>query len=145
MTIEPISTNNLEALARLMSALWPDCDLKEELDNCYEILNSDKETCYLVKDEEAYVAFIQLSLRYEYVEGVLSYPVAYIEGIYVEPTYQKTGIGTTLVKLGANWGKQLGCKYYASDTELNNQGSIIFHKKAGFKEVNRLVCFVREI
>jgi aminoglycoside 6'-N-acetyltransferase I len=71
--------------------------------------------------------------------------VAYIEGLYVKPDYQKRAIGNQLVNAGAEWGRQKGCKQFASDTELNNEMSIEFHKKIGFSEANRIVCFIREL
>ena len=54
-------------------------------------------------------------------------------------------IAKKLVELGENWGKEKGCTQYASDTEITNQQSIAFHKKVGFSEANRLVCFIKDI
>ncbi len=145
MKIETISKHNLEALTELMLQLWPDCIFKEEFANCERILSSEKEICFLAKDHDKYVAFIQLSIRTEYVEGATSSPVTYIEGIYVNPAFQRLGIGNKLIQIGEQWGIQKGCKQYASDAELINKNSIEFHKKVGFKEVNRTVSFIKNI
>ena len=145
MKVEEINEKNIRALTHLMLELWPECDYEEEFDNCKRIIESENETCFLIKNNKEYIAFIQLSLRFEYVEGATSYPVVYIEGIYVKPEFRATGIGKRLVKKGEHWGKIFGCKHLASDAELHNNDSILFHKKMGFKEVNRAVLFIKNI
>lgn len=72
-------------------------------------------------------------------------PVAYIEGIYVKPAYQKQGIAKELVKIAENWVKEKGFTQIASDTESGNLGSIDFHTKSGFTEVERIVCFIKNL
>ncbi|OQP60631.1 hypothetical protein A3860_32990 [Niastella vici] len=52
MTVEPISTYNIKALAQLMLELWPDSSFDEELESCIIILNNDNDVCYLIKDKE---------------------------------------------------------------------------------------------
>ncbi|MGB0523827.1 MAG: aminoglycoside 6'-N-acetyltransferase [Flammeovirgaceae bacterium] len=145
MTFEEINSHNLYALTKLMLALWPDCSLKEEYENCQRILTTVDETCFLAKEDEMYIAFIQLSVRKEYVEGANSSPVAFVEGIYVNEQFRKHGLGQQLIELGCGWGKSMGCNQIGSDAELDNQPSISFHKKSGFQEMNRVVCFLKDL
>lgn len=145
MEIEQLSTANLNDLVRLILELWPDCVFNEEYENYERILNADNEICYLIRDQETYIAFIHLTIRTDYVEGTTEFPVAYMEAVYVKPAYQKLGIGETLVRAGENWGRRKGCRQLASDTELTNSIAIDFHRKIGFEEVNRIVCFVRQL
>jgi len=49
------------------------------------------------------------------------------------------------VKHGKKWGKEKGCKEYASDTGLNNQISKQFHKSIGFKEIEKTVHFLKQL
>ena len=42
------------------------------------------------------------------------------------------------------WAKEQGCTEFASDCELTNTVSQEFHKKLGFEEANRVVCFVKK-
>ena len=145
MKVKKISKKNLKEVARMSLALWTDSSLEEEYEDAEEVLRSKKKTCFLLKDKGAYVGYISLSLRKEYVDGMTSSPLTYIEGIYVDPAYRRQGLGEQLIALGAEWGKEKGCSQYASDTALYNTASISMHKKNGFKEVSRVVCFVKDL
>jgi len=39
------------------------------------------------------------------------------------------------------WSKEIGCKEFASDCELENLASFKFHMAMGFEEANRIICF----
>ncbi len=146
MAIEPLSENSLSELARLMLKLWPECRYEEEYQNTAGLLHSEKEAVFLGRAKHGEcIAFIQLSLRSDYVEGTTSSPVGYIEGIYVEPAYRGAGLARQLVEAGEAWCKKQGCTEIASDTEISNTSSQAFHEKQGFEEVNRLVCYRKYI
>jgi len=145
MIIEKLAGKNIEALAQLMVELWLECELLEEGTNCHRILSSENETSFLVKKKSEYLGFIYLSIRTDYVEGATSSPVAYVEGIYVKPEFQRSGIAGKLVELGEDWGIRKGCSQLGSDTDITNNTSIRFHQKAGFKETNRIVCFLKDL
>ena len=116
MKIEAINKQNLEVCTELILKLWPDCEFEEEYRNCLRILDSAREEIFLSTDQSIYLGFIYLSLRTDYVEGTNSSPVAYIEGIYVEPQSRMQGIAASLVERGAQWGIEKGC----SDPNRNN-------------------------
>ena len=145
MQIEQLSIDNLTQLIELVLALWEDCEFEEEFENYKDIIDSENEICYLCKNQENYIAFIHVSTRNDYVEGAVDLPVAYVEGIYVKPTYQKHGIAKKLMNVAEDWAKQKGYKQLASDTEITNTGSIDFHKKMGFTEVERIVCLIKDL
>lgn len=145
MNIEPATKASLKVLTELAIALWPDCVFEEEYAYYKKLLSSETDICFLAKEKEVYIAFIHLSLRYEHVEGTSSSPVGYVEGIYVKPEYRKLGVGRQLIAAGEAWARQKGCIELASDAELSNEKSIDFHKKVGFTEVNRIVCFAKRL
>ncbi len=91
MNIEELSPGNIRQLVDLAVELWTDCNVEEEYQHYDGLINSGNEIVYVVTVDRAYVAFIHLSIRSEYVEGTDELPVAYIEGIYVKPDYQKKG------------------------------------------------------
>lgn len=142
MTIEPLSSQNLPNLARMILQLWPECHYEEEYEHWRQALSSERETAFLARDEkEEYIGFITLSLRYEYVEGTETSPVGYVEGIWVAEACRRQGVGRKLVEAGEEWGRQKGCREMASDAELANTPSQAFHEHLNFEEVNRIVCY----
>lgn len=88
--------------------------------------------------------FIEAHLR-EYAEGAESSPVAYLEGWYVVPAYRRRGVGARLVQAAEHWAQSRGCTEIASDTSIENKGSIEAHKHLGYVEVERQVCFLKQL
>jgi aminoglycoside 6'-N-acetyltransferase I len=79
------------------------------------------------------------------VEGATESPVAYVEDVYVKPTYQRQGIAKKLIDQAEDWAKQKGITQLASDTNITNLQSIHFHEKIGFAEAERIVCYIKNI
>jgi aminoglycoside 6'-N-acetyltransferase I len=127
----------------LREALWPHCAREVHL----------TEMSYLIAEPERYVQFIayekrrlpvglvEASLRSDHVNGTASSPVAFLEGIYVDPAYRRKGVASHLVKVVAEWAVASGCKELASDAALNNELGHIMHKALGFQETERVVFF----
>jgi len=145
MQIQPLSIENLPQLVLLVTALWPECTKEEEYPAYQAIINATDEACFLLQKQDTYIGFIHVSIRKDYVEGANALPVAYIEALYVQPAYQRLGLGKKLVAEAEKWGRQKGCTEIAADTELHNHPAIAFHQHLGFEEVNRIVCFVKKI
>lgn len=145
IVFEELTDDHLLPLLDLVLKLWPECDRTEESSHFADVAKSDSATCFLAKIDAAWIGFIYVALRHEHVEGASTSPVAYIEGIYVEPSGRQTGIGRQLVLLAEAWGRLRGCSQLASDTEVGNSGSIHFHRQAGFKETGRIVTFLKEL
>jgi aminoglycoside 6'-N-acetyltransferase I len=145
MIIEQLSSENLTDFTHLTLELWEDCEFTEEYLLYKNLIDSNSNICLLAKSENISIGFIHVSVRHDYVEGVENMPVAYIEGIYVKSDYQNRGVARALITKAENWAKQKGLKQIASDTEITNTHSIDFHKKTGFSEVARIVCFLKNI
>ena len=71
--------------------------------------------------------------------------MGYLEGIYVLPGHRRQGIAKALLSACESWAKSMGCREFASDCELTNKDSLRFHLNVGFREANRIICFVREL
>ncbi|XWN37917.1 MAG: GNAT family N-acetyltransferase [Balneola sp.] len=145
MLIKELTSENVEHLAHLFVELWPHCTFETELEYCKQVIEKNDQTAFLVNEKGEYIAFAYLSLRNDFVEGATSYPIAYLEGIYVKESYRKTGIASKLIQRAEQWAKENGSSQLASDVEIKNEQSIQFHKKSGFMEENRIVCFIKDI
>lgn len=86
---------------------------------------------------------LDLSICTDYVEGAESSPVCYVEALYVKDTFRKSGIARQLCNRAEVWAKSKNLTQIASDTEIDNAASIAFHNKIGFREANKIVCFIK--
>ncbi len=143
LAVTPADFEDWNALAL---KLWPEHSLeglKKELSGVYD---SPRQEAFLVRNEAGKaIAFINLSLRNDYVPGAKTSPVAYIEGIYVRKDYRKRGLAASLVTFAGQWGLSKKCSELASDALIDNAASHQFHQRTGFREVERVVSFIQTI
>ncbi|GAP99646.1 aminoglycoside 6'-N-acetyltransferase [Leptolyngbya sp. NIES-2104] len=146
MNIVKVTQIEFEEWLRLALELWTDYSAEEMRTSLTEILHSPRQFGCLVKTETGNaIAFMNLSLRSDYVPGATQSPVAFVEGIYVQPQYQQQGIGKALIQYAEQWARSQGCTELASDALLENTASHAFHRQIGFQEVERLVAFIKPI
>lgn len=143
MSIIKVTNDNSIVWAKLCNELWPYKSIKEML---YAFNNDEYQNEFLYQIDGIYVAFVSLSVRNDYVEGKAdSRPVGYLEGIYVKPEFRKRGIARELITFAKKWTVECGCCMLASDCELTNEVSRLFHNKIGFVEANINVHFTMNI
>ena len=129
-------------ICRLETAGHPQAMIFSE---CFSEASADNCACFIKCVDGKAVGFAQCGLRRDYVEGTVSSPAGYLEGIFIEKPYRRRGFAKELLKACENWAKAKGCREFASDCELTNNDSIAFHLNSGFKEANRIVCFVKKL
>lgn len=145
MLIETINKSNLKELTSLFVEMFPETDYEEELEIFEKSIGSSTEICFLAKSAEQYIGFIHVTLRTDYVEGSEVSPTAYVEAIYVKPSFRRKGIAESLLKSAEVWAISNRCYTLASDTAIANADSINFHHSVGFEEANRIVCFIKKL
>lgn len=146
MEIVKITQDDFKEWLDLALRLWPDDSPSQMQISLTNILNSLHEAAFLVRDQQGNaIAFINLSLRSDYVPGATNSPVAYVEGIYVKDEYRNQGVGTALIQFAQQWALNQGCIELASDALIENTASHEFHKKIGFQEVERTVFFIKSV
>ena len=145
LEVTQVTEADLEPWTRLGILLWPDNFFHDLFEEFSEILEGERETAFVCRVGQEYVGFIHVSLRFDYVEGSSSSPVGFVEGIYVKEHYRKRGIAKKLVAHGEIWAKAQGCREMGSDIEQDNMASYDFHRNIGFREANRLICFIKDI
>ena len=134
-----------EALAGLAIQMWTGHDLEDLTEEFRQLLMSDAAVCFIKYVDGKPVGFSQCQLRHDYVEGTGSSPVGYLEGIFVSEGYRKQGFAAELLTECEKWAKEKGCTEFASDCELDNADSFRFHMSLGFEEVNRIICFRKDL
>jgi aminoglycoside 6'-N-acetyltransferase I len=138
---------DIEALAELRFALWPDEPLELRRAETRENLarTDGRLLTFVAIHGDEVIGFAEVSLRTDYVNGCVSSPVAFLEGIYVVPGHRRLGIGRALVAAAGRWGRDQGCSELASDALLANDASHRFHSGTGFEETDRVVYFRRPL
>lgn len=137
--------DNLNELVTMALDLWTDNTFEGLKSEILGLMDGNKDVFLMSITNDNVSGFIYMSVRTDYVEGSDSSPVAYIEGIYVKPEFRKKGIARLLFKAGENWAKANGCTQIGSDIEWDNTVSYDFHRKIGFEEANRIICFIKDI
>lgn len=144
--IKPAKPDHRKAWISMSHKLWPkftEADLESIVKN---ILKSPRQTAFLCfsPDGEA-VAFVNVSLRTDYVEGAESSPCGYVEGLFVEKKHRHAGLASTLIQEAEKWVLKRRAKEIGSDTGLKNIMSQRFHKAYGFKEAGRNVHYIKKL
>ena len=132
-------------LAKMASKIWDNDSIDELTNEFIDMVDNSNSVCFIKYIDDKPIGFANASLRNDYVEGTETSPVGYLEGIYVEKEYRKHNFARELVKTCENWAKDLGCKEFASDCELENDASLAFHLAIGFIEANRIICFKKDL
>ena len=145
MKIMPVTEPLLVDWLQLRILLWPDHEDAHLLE--MRQLLEQPHTLQLLSynDQQQAIAMLEASIRYEYVNGTQTSPVAFLEGIYVLPEYRRSGVATTLVQQVEDWAKQFSCTEFASDAAIDNTISHAMHRALGFQETERVVYFKKKI
>ena len=136
---------DLKELAELGVLLWPHHTAAELAEEFSRTMAKKDAAFFLAFADGAAVGFAQCQLRRDYVEGTEHSPVGYLEGIFVEESFRRRGLAGELLSACERWAARQGCREFASDCELENTQSQFFHNALGFREANRIVCFVKEL
>lgn len=139
MTVREVQQKDKAEYLRMRLALWPDSEHKE-VEQFYK--TPTWTTFVAEREDNKLCGFIEVRER-DYAEGCETSPVAYVEGWYVDPDVQRQGVGRSLMQVAEAWAKEQGYTEIASDTWTQNEMSIEAHKSLGYKEVERIVCFVK--
>lgn len=143
--IKKADNADAETLSALAIQLWPDHDPGRLTEKFCELARNEDAACFIKYVDDRPIAFAQCQLRHDYVEGTDSTPVGYLEGIFVTEGFRKRGCAAELLTECERWAKEKGCTEFASDCELDNADSFRFHLSLGFEEINRIICFRKDL
>lgn len=144
-TVRMAALTDAAAVAKLMTALWPQNSFEDMQNEAAEIIQSSADEIFICEASGEAIGFAHVSLRCDYVEGTSASPVGYLEGIYVDEAHRGNGAARALLSACEEWSRAKNCAEFASDCELLNIPSHAFHIKNGFEEANRIICFKKRL
>lgn len=143
--IRKADKDDIQNIAKLANQMWTDSTVDNFIGELNTLIENGEVALFVAEENDECVGFAQCQLRHDYVEGTKSSPVGYLEGIFVKEEYRNKGYASSLLKVSEAWAKENGCSEFASDCELINNDSLMFHLKVGFEEANRIICFTKKL
>lgn len=134
---------DLDAWASLRHQLWPHLSLEGHRAEITDALaQPEKLVAFLcVSATGNAIGLAEASVRSDYVNGCETSPVAFLEGIVVDPSFRRQGVAACLVAAVTDWVRGQGLSELASDAEIHNTVSHAMHAALGFEETQRVVYF----
>lgn len=146
ITYTNFQQKDFDSLLKMSLQLWEDIEEQELRKLLLQSCEAENQKIIFAKNiHQESVGFAIFSIRKDYVEGATQSPTGYLEGIFVEKEYRKSGIAKTLVQSGEKWLKENNCTQIGSDTWLSDINSRNFHRQLGFWEEEELVHFLKDI
>ena len=125
--------------------LWPHASEAEVLGEMADTLARGHFVRLALASDGHAVGLVEAARRVDYVNGTTSSPVAFLEGLYVDPAWRRQGVGRALVTLVVSWAAAHGYTELASDSSIENVAAHAVHLALGFEETERVVYFRRAI
>jgi len=141
--IEAGAPSDLDDWIALRAALWPHESADDLRAQGADLINrgADAVTFLARSGDGAAVGLAEATLRRDYVNGCATSPVAFVEGLYVAPSWRGHGLARRLCAEVERWARNVGCTELGSDTYLDNVESQRMHEALGFDEMERVVCY----
>ena len=147
--IRPVQASDLDQLAPLLAALWPQARIEEHAQEL-RLLFAGRANSVLTMPLTILVAeasdgtlagFVEVDLR-SHADGCNpSKPVGYIEGWYVDEGYRQRGVGKMLIAQAEAWARSHKCVEMGSDALIDNDVSQRAHQALGYEVVDRCVHY----
>ncbi len=125
--------------------LWPEGTAAEHARDMVDSLARGHFVRVASDNDGVAAGFVEASKRVDYVNGTSTSPVAFLEGLYVDPAARRNGVARALVEAVVAWASAEGCRELASDSPLENVAAHAVHRALGFAETERVVYFLRPL
>ncbi len=145
IVITPYAKSDYEDWLQMSLDLFKDYPPEDTELDLKRVLGKGNYQTFMAKNGEANIGFVTASIRSDYVEGASSFPVGYMEAIYVKSDYRKHGVARNLYEKVESWALENGCLEMGSDTWLWNKAAQKFHAQLGFRKEDVLVHYIKSI
>jgi len=129
----------------LRSLFWPHVNEADHLIEMNDVVARGHFVRLAFSANGSAIGLIEAAKRTDYVNGTDSSPVAFLEGLYVEPASRRQGVARALVAAVEHWASAEHCTELASDSPLENVAAHAAHSALGFQETERVVYFRRAV
>jgi aminoglycoside 6'-N-acetyltransferase I len=143
--VRPATARDLDAIAALAHALWPEGTAAEHRQHARRVLAGKASTMpmalFVAEQDERVIGFVEVGLR-SHADGCDERrPVGFLEGWMVEAAQRRRGVGRALVQAAEAWAAAQGCREMASDTWADHRSSERAHLALGYQVTDRCVNF----
>lgn len=124
-------------------ALWPDSE-EQEVDALLGVHPFRYVVLVAERPDGGLCGFAEAGVR-DVVDGCTTSPVAYLEGIWVDPDARRSGVAVALVRRATEWAASWGLAEMGSDCLVENEASASLHRAAGFQAGDAVLQWHRRI
>ena len=145
MQLMPIQRDDFPLWSRFRNEVYSMLSHDFDQQEMESIFCSEFWHCWFIQREDGEcIGLVELSLR-NIVDGCLSSPVPYLEGLYLTKSERGQGQGRKVIEMIKLWCREHGYTELGTDTELFNIEAQTFYQKLGFEEVDRVVEYRLEL
>ena len=140
-TIRLAQSTDRAAWARMRTSLWDDLTDDQNQTEISRMLTNELSTTYFVVDAaDRPIGFAEIFIR-DYANGCTQQPVPFLEGIWIDDDYRRSGVGRALIDRITSDLTEQGYVELCSDILETNHQSHRAHENWGFEETERVVYF----
>lgn len=147
VTVREVRAADASRWAHLRQKLWPGHTVEELSKDVHEFFAHGTPlaaAAFLAWNENEPVGFLELSVR-SYVPGALSLPAPFVEGWFVDAAWRRKGVGRMLLTAAEDWARGRGYQQLGSDADVGNTLGAAAHAAVGFREVETIRCFIKDL
>ncbi len=143
--VRPMREEDLSRWAEMRHRFWPSATIEEHSAKIKESFGKPDFLSFVAEaNNDELVGFSEVSIR-PFANGCKEQPVVFVEGIWVEDSFRKRGIGHSLIEAIEDWARENGFRELGSDCAISNSISISAHHAWGFEETERVVYFRKDL
>ena len=150
MNVRRARPEDLDELAKLRNALWPDGSIDEHAREVAPIVRGASPgtlpyAIFVAEENGALIGFAEVGLRSHAEDCDPRQPVGFLEGWFVIEEHRRHRVGAALVAAAEQWSRDQGCVEMASNTWLDADVSQRAHQALGYEIVERTVHFRKKL
>jgi len=145
VVVRPITDRERDRWHCMRTALFPDMSNDDhEREIAHVLSDSANAQCFVALVDDKPVGFLEVRIR-EWVEGCASQNVGYLEAIYVDEFFRRSGVAKALIRAAEHWSRDHGAQEVASDADVDNEEGLALHHQMQYEEMGRSVLFTKKL